>query len=174
MLIPKPKESQTKEKFISKFLSDEKMIKEFRDIEQRLVVANSTWEEFIKKNNNIDNNVSILKQDNEKRLIYGIVLQPNIVDGQGDIMSVESIEKACHFFMENSQVIGAEHYKEVPAKVVESYIAPTDFILNENEVKKGTWILVTKILNDPLWTDIKEGKYTGYSIGGYGKRTNLA
>ena len=52
------------------------------------------------------------------------------------------------------------------ADIVESYIAPEDFTLGSARVKKGSWVMVTKIKDDALWQKILDGKYTGYSFGG--------
>jgi hypothetical protein len=43
MPIPKPKKGETKYKFLSRFMSDNTMNKEFPDIKQRYAVANTQW-----------------------------------------------------------------------------------------------------------------------------------
>ena len=82
----------------------------------------------------------------------------------------ETIEKAAHDFLQQSRVLGEQHETIADSEVVESYITPEDTVLQNQEVKKGTWIVVSKIHSDELWMDIKAGHYTGYSIGGTGKR----
>lgn len=108
----------------------------------------------------------------EKRLVYGVVLEPDEEDLQGDTITTDEIEKASHFFMEKSGIIGDKHMKVAKAKVVESYIAPISFMFEGSEdlIKKGSWVLVTKIYDDNIWRGIKSGEYTGYSIGAYGTR----
>lgn len=112
----------------------------------------------------------------EKRLVYGIVLEPETTDSQGDIYSAEAIEQAAHGFMANYQNIGHQHKALVNdgAEVVESYIAPLDFTLGGQQVKNGTWILVVHIASDTLWEQVKSGELTGFSIGGYAERTPIA
>lgn len=112
----------------------------------------------------------ILKADKDKRLVYGVVLEPETEDAHGDVISNEEIERAAHFYMLNSQTVGDSHLKEAPAKVVQSYVTPVDFTLNNQFVKKGSWVLVTKILDENLWQDILNGEYTGYSVGGFAIR----
>lgn len=109
-------------------------------------------------------------KEEEKRLVYGIVLEPDTVDAQDDYISAEAIEKTAHNFMLNSQIIRDGHTKEGLAKVVESMIAPIDFELMGQPIKKGSWVLVTKITDDMIWEGVKKGEYTGYSIGGVGMR----
>ena len=115
--------------------------------------------------------VPIAKMDDEKHLIYGIVLEPDMVDTQDDMVSVEEIEKACHKFMRESQVIFREHKDKEPAcEVVENYIAPDNFKMGEGEVKKGSWVMVTFCGDEELWGQVKKGEITGYSIRGYANR----
>ena len=51
-------------------------------------------------------------------------------------------------------------------KVLESYIAPQDLEIAKRKVKKGSWVLVTRVLDKKLWQAIKDGEYTGYSMAG--------
>lgn len=43
MPLPKPKEGEKKNEFISRFMSDENAQKEFKSHQQRLAVAYSIW-----------------------------------------------------------------------------------------------------------------------------------
>lgn len=127
-------------------------------------------ENFIKEDYNYTLEVEFAKTDEDKRLVYGIVLAPNEIDTQNDMIFPEEIEKAAHNFLQQSRVLGEQHETVADSEIVESYITPEDTILQEQEVKKGTWIVVSKVHSDELWKDIKDGIYTGYSIGGTGKR----
>jgi len=115
--------------------------------------------------------IPIAKVDEEKRLIYGIVMEPDAVDSQGDWQTAEEIEKACHKFMIKAQRIYLQHTKPLPdVRPVENYIAPQDlefeFKGNKQKVKKGSWIMVTYCGNDSVWQLVKSGKLTGYSVRG--------
>lgn len=112
----------------------------------------------------------------EQRLVYGIVLEPETTDSQGDIYDAAAIESAAHGFMANYQNVGHMHTALVNdgAEVVESYIAPVDFELSGQSVKLGTWVLVVHISSDLLWDQVKSGELTGFSIGGYAERSKLA
>ena len=124
--------------------------------------------------------MNITKIDEEKRIVYGKALVPDKVDSQGDIVSKEDIEEAAHNFLINLQKayielltfgvnktnasqIGYMHrvFKGVGGfgYIVESYIDPD-----------GAWVLATKINDETVWKMIKNGRITGYSIGGTGKR----
>ena len=111
-------------------------------------------------------NIFINKEEEEKKLVYGIVYEPNEIDAQGDFATEEEIEKAAHNFMLKYQQIDKQHdFTPGVAEVVESYIAPTDMTIGEQEIKKGSWVLVTKV-NDDIWEDVKSGNLTGYSMAG--------
>lgn len=113
----------------------------------------------------------ICKVDKEARMVYGIVLEPNVVDAQGDIVSEDEITKACHYFMEETQKIGYQHedFKK-KFRIMECYIAPGDFNFHGQDVRKGTWLLAVRVLDDDVWKEVKKGEITGFSIGGVGTR----
>jgi DNA adenine methylase len=109
---------------------------------------------------------------NDERFVLGIVLEPEVVDAQGDIYSAEEIRAAAHRFMEDFGGLGLMHRLRVngQVKVLESYLAPTDFIIGELAVRKGTWLLAVRVLSDELWERVKSGDLTGFSIGGSARR----
>jgi site-specific DNA-adenine methylase/ADP-ribose pyrophosphatase YjhB (NUDIX family) len=115
----------------------------------------------------------IFKADDEARLIYGIVLKPNVADSQQDVISPEEIEAAAHSFLVNSRVIDEFHRRELPsalARPVESFIAPQELKWGEHTVPKGSWVMVTHIPDDEVWEKVKSGEISAYSIRGFGKR----
>lgn len=104
--------------------------------------------------------------------MLGIVLEPEVIDAQGDIYSPEEIRKAAHLFMQEFGGLGLMHRMQVndQVKVLESFLAPTDFELGGISVKKGTWMLGVRVLSDALWEQVKSGALTGFSIGGSARR----
>jgi hypothetical protein len=117
--------------------------------------------------------VPIIKRDDEKRIVYGIVLEPHSTDLQGDTLTVDTIEVAAHKYLTASRVVGDGHSRKAEAEVVESYIAPADVELGGQTITKGTWIMGVHILKDELWDSVKAGNYTGFSIGGTGERKKI-
>jgi hypothetical protein len=117
-----------------------------------------------------------------RQITYGVVAEPTPADVlkadlQGDVQKAEDIELMAHGFMERSQAAGEMHKTAVPlAKVVESFIAPCDFVVKtadgDETILKGSWVLAMKWPDD-LWAKIEKGDYTGYSIGGTGYRTPI-
>ncbi|MGG5181393.1 XkdF-like putative serine protease domain-containing protein [Bacillus sp. MM09(2025)] len=108
----------------------------------------------------------IAKADDVQRLVYGIVYEPHVEDAHGDFMTPEEIEKAAHGFLKDAREIDKQHdFQGGVGEVVESYIAPSDFEMGEEIIKKGSWVLVTKASED-IWNQIQKGEITGYSMAG--------
>jgi hypothetical protein len=121
----------------------------------------------------VKKSVPVMKMDEEQRLIYGIVLVPDVEDLQGDICSKEDIQAACHDYLVNSRLIKAQHRAPTDAEVVECYIAPVDIQIGKGIVPEGSWVMVTKVHSNAMWEAVKKGDITGYSIGGRGTREEI-
>jgi DNA adenine methylase len=115
------------------------------------------------------------KAPDDKQIAFGVVLEPNEVDSQGDIIPEAEIEKAAHLWLARYQDRGFMHDKIVNSKIeiYESYIAPTNLNINGQQVKKGTWLLMYHILDSELWKKIKSGEQTGFSMGGFARRVKV-
>lgn len=114
--------------------------------------------------------IPFAKADEEKRLVYGVVLEPDALDAQGDQVSAPEIEQAAHAFLERSRVLGEGHVRRAKAEVLESYIAQKAFDLGDQEVAEGSWVLCVRVDDPDLWQRVKAGEITGFSVGGFGKR----
>jgi len=112
----------------------------------------------------------ILKRDEEKRLVTGVVLEPEIEDAHGDIISEADVEEAAHDFMRKSRVIGLQHKELGPVEVVESFIAKEAMKIGDEQVAKGAWVMTVKVHDEDVWKAVKSGEFTGFSIGGTGMR----
>lgn len=130
----------------------------------------------VNKDGGIIGEFRVVKSDEEKRLLYGVVYAPNEVDSQDDWTDAEEIEKAAHEFLmlygQGKAFIDEGHSNErAEAEPVESFIAPTDFTYDGavESVKKGSWVLVTHFLTKRAWERAKK-EYSGYSMAGRGKR----
>jgi hypothetical protein len=109
---------------------------------------------------------------NDERYVLGIVLEPETVDAQGDIYSAEEIRRAAHKFMQEFGGLGVMHRFRAndQVKILESFLAPTDLTIDGARIKKGTWLLAVRVLSDELWKQVKNGTYSGFSIGGSARR----
>lgn len=107
--------------------------------------------------------------DEEERYVLGEVLVPDEFDAQGDAYTEHYVRKAAHFFMEYGHRLGLMHERTLSdnrVRILESYVAPIDMQIEDRCVKKGTWLLAARIVDDELWAAVKAGKLTGWSIEG--------
>lgn len=108
----------------------------------------------------------LVNKEDEKQLVYGVVYEPDTVDAHNDMMEASEIEKAAHTFLKDYRNIDKQHdFQGGYGEVVESYVAPQDFEVGGEVIKKGSWVLVTKADED-TWEAIKKGDITGYSMAG--------
>jgi len=120
-----------------------------------------------------DTAVKMLKADDEKQIVYGIVFEPEFFDADDEYVTKEDIEDAAHDYMINLRKSSAachqklSHRKEIDdlTDIVESYIAPVDFQMGDEIVRAGTWIVGMKIYDKDLWKETKKS-VTGFSAGG--------
>lgn len=112
----------------------------------------------------------ILKVDAEKRLVTGIVLEPEKFDSQDHIYSAEEVRKAAHGFLagiNQSTTTAIQHTDYSPkVEVVESYLTPVAMTVNKRKVKKGTWAITVFVKDDDVWAKVQAGELTGFSIKG--------
>lgn len=115
----------------------------------------------------------ISKSIDDKRIVVGIVLEPNTVDAQGDSIPPEVIEKAAHSFLSGYNVQNTLGFAHKVFKknfdLLESYVTPQDIVIGKQVAKAGSWVMSVKVLNDDIWTLVKNGQITGFSIGGRAK-----
>lgn len=117
----------------------------------------------------------ILGTRNEQQLVYCVAIAPDEVDTDGETMAARDIEYAAHRFMTHSRIVKSMHSHAISAVPVESYIAPTDLHFGdsghgEQVVQKGSWVLGIRINDPEQWAKVRDGQYTGISVGGFGLR----
>lgn len=123
--------------------------------------------------------VPIMKMNKAKQIVYGVVLSPDELDLQDDIMGADDIEKTAHEYLEKHRVVGSSHEKPISAFPVESYIAPQDMEWTDSQygpqkIKKGAWVLGVKIIDPKEWQKVINGDYAGFSVGGMGLRDPIS
>ncbi len=118
-----------------------------------------------------EKSIPILKVDDEKRIVTGIVYEPDVLDAHGEFMTAEEIEKAAHQFLKDFRNIDKQHdFVAGQAEVVESWIAKEAGKLGDQDIVKGTWLMSVHVPDDDTWGEIKKGELTGFSMGGVGER----
>lgn len=128
--------------------------------------------------------VAISKSNEAKRIVYGIVLDPYIVDAHGDWTPPLDVQDAAHAYLSGSKKIGYMHEIESrDSTVVESWVElyPSDVdyqkaMRNEphrvterafgnDVVHSGSWVLGIK-LGPKLWKRYQTGELNAFSPAG--------
>lgn len=110
----------------------------------------------------------IFKANAERREITAPVLLPETVDAHGDIYSEEEVLKACRNFNEFCRKSNLQHSVQLEKddlEFIESYVTMSKTVIDGKEYPKGTWMLTGKCHSDIIWESVKNGTFTGWSIG---------
>lgn len=123
------------------------------------------------------------KFDDEKRLAFGwaSVVELNgqpVIDRQGDVISMDEIEKASYEYMLNSRVGGDMHRRTMDdrpmqvSRVVESVVFTPEkcTAMGISKDMAGRWWLGVKVDDESSWQAVRKGERTGFSIHGKGLR----
>lgn len=118
----------------------------------------------------------VSKLEDDKRQVFGFfsVVEVGgmpVVDLQGDVITVEDIEKAAYRYMQFSRMGDDRHDERCKAVLIESMV-----FTKEKQQALGIdlgmvgWWGGFKVIDNGLWENFKSGKYEGFSIGGRGHR----
>ena len=128
-----------------------------------------------------ENNYSIFKTDDDKRLVFGWASISITVDGeqledrQHDLIDPEDLEEAAYEYVLNFRDTGEEHIKSLrkKGKLVESCVFTAEkqkaMGIPEGILPVGWWIGF-KIEDDDAWERVKNGTYKMFSIEGKANR----
>lgn len=106
--------------------------------------------------------VRIVKADAAKRIVYGEVYAPNVMDSQGEFMFAEDIEQMAHEFMrlKLDESIDTNHDRVANGCYpVESFIARE----GDPDYTPGAWVLGVKCTDD-MWEKVEKGEINAYSF----------
>jgi len=133
------------------------------------------WKSKNEHSPTLEREIPIIKVDEEKHIVYGIVYAPEDVDTQGDMMTADEIEKMAYRFMKARRTTNVDEqhdYDPDEGYVAESWLIRAGDPLFPNE-KEGAWAVGIKVENEETWEKVKKGEITGLSMGGYGKAIEL-
>ena len=120
----------------------------------------------------------ITKTDAERKQVFGwasVAADESgaaIADSQGDVISIEELEKAAYDFVLNSRAGGEMHETTGVATLIESMIFTPEklqLLGLDGQVKQGWWVGF-QVTDDDVWAKIKSGEYKMFSIGGKARR----
>jgi hypothetical protein len=120
-----------------------------------------------------------LKSSPVERIVTGVVLEPDTIDGtmteetEGDIYSKAEIQKGMYFWMEHAGAPFSFHHVEQggqrlePGDVIllENWQARASLRLGNQDVKEGAWLMTTRVNHKGLWESIVKGEVNSWSLG---------
>ena len=111
----------------------------------------------------------VAKRDDEKFLVFGWASMADVTDSQGDVISIDTLEKAAYDFALHSRMGGEMHEVMGVATLVESIVFTPEKLaalgLAEDALPHGWWVGF-KVNDAETWQKIKNGDYSMFSIGG--------
>jgi hypothetical protein len=113
--------------------------------------------------------------DAGERLIFGIVMRPDVLDVVGDYVDADLVKKTAHDFvasLNDETGLQVQHSGELEPSLdlVESTIETSDGERHGLQVRKNDWTAMVRVNSDEIWEAANSGKLTGFSIGGRGTR----
>lgn len=108
-------------------------------------------------------NIKFSVLDEERRIVYGIVYTPDMLDSRMGYSNQEEIESLAYRFMQLTlaQVVDTQHNNEPNGSFpVESFVARE----GDPDFPAGSWVVATKVVDDALWQEVLAGNYNGYSV----------
>jgi hypothetical protein len=124
--------------------------------------------------------IKLSEVQEERRMLYGAALVPDKhimrLDGNGDefyiMFEKETIMKCAHQFLKQNLQHQHTFEHEHPVSgcvVVESWIVESEQDKSRHlglDVPVGTWMIGTKVDDDSIWEEVKNGSIRGFSIEG--------
>ena len=127
----------------------------------------------------------IAKADADKQQIFGwasvIELDGEpVLDLQGDVISPEEMEKAGYSYVMKSRKGGDMHLRDNWEPIQKSDMIESFIVTEEKRQAMGLpdsvptgWWVGFQVQDPQVWSDIKAGKRTGFSIHGTGRRSAI-
>lgn len=104
----------------------------------------------------------IKKIDEDRRIVFGEVYAPNVLDTYREFLTEEDLETMAHRYLRLAleETIDTMHDAiENGSFPVESFIAR-----GHPDYTEGSWVLGIKVPDDHIWRQIKSGELNGFSF----------
>jgi len=117
------------------------------------------------------NAMRILKTDQAHQTATFVVLEPETVDRNGDLIHEDDIIKTAHEFVRNlhEKYVNVNHQPDTKlqdVEFVESFVLPEDLVISNSAIKKGSWLVGFHFLSTELWDQVLSGEIVGVSMEG--------
>lgn len=128
----------------------------------------------------------ISKMDTDKRQVFGwaSIIEVNgepVVDLQGDLMTIDTIEKAAYDYVRTSRKGGNQHAREGDGPRHVSDMIESFIVTEEKKKQMGLpdstptgWWVGFQVNDDDTWAQVKSGERKEFSIHGSGVRKDIS
>lgn len=122
-----------------------------------------------------DRRFSVIKSDDEQRMVFGwanVAVRADgeqIIDLQQDAIDTSELEKAAYGYVADFGAAGEMHQRSGVGRVVESMVftkEKADALGIPPDMLPEGWWIGFKITDDAVWEKIKSGEYSMFSIEG--------
>lgn len=177
--MPKPKQGESRETFVQRYMGSTEAKNDFPDEKQRLVVAFSTWDEHNKKKEG-RTAMEVKKFYDDEQLVFGwasVAKDANgnhPLDWQDDIIDASDLEKAVYKFnLEFRESNDMHRPNSTNGSLVESVMLTKEKMaamgIPEGLVPEGWWCGF-KLDDKVAYQKVKDGIYKMFSIEGSATR----
>jgi hypothetical protein len=102
--------------------------------------------------------------------LYGAVMVPDLEDRTKfrDILSEDVIRRSARKYLTKSRNTGYRHKAILhgdDAEITQSFIAPADMKIGENEIPRGSWVIECCVKNPELKKQVANGEIAAFSYG---------
>ena len=135
------------------------------------LIQNKEYDISTNKENKEHKPLPIVKALNEELMQVTYVAMKPGVDLHFHSVDLEEIRLAKESFNKSLMRANLFHMTMTDSfSIIESYLAPTDMILNKQLVTKGEWLVTLQVHegHEDVWNMIKDDSITGVSIGAMG------
>jgi len=122
---------------------------------------------------------SIKHKAGAKGKLYVTIMEPDVMDRQGDFASTEAIEQACERFAMKGLIRKNDINHNMQAIddcfIAENYILKVEDKEHFPNTKLGSWVQVIKFKNttSELWKKVQNGNFNGVSLYGRAEDTKV-
>lgn len=114
----------------------------------------------------------IIKTDHTHRTATFVILEPEVEDRNGDIISADEIIKTAHNFVRGlpEKRVNMNHEPDTDqtdVEFVESFIAPVDIHVGSETILAGSWLVGFRFSREK-WEALQRGEIVGVSMEGFG------
>jgi hypothetical protein len=120
----------------------------------------------------VENKVYFEKVSAKKRIVYGVVYEPDMADSHKQFMTADAIEDMAHIWLMNFGKMDEHHdFINGSGYPVESFIVKEGdktWVDKNGKTRVGAWVLGAKVTDDKVWKQIERGEIKAFSWAGVG------